>query len=252
MTDFKGHIQKDPLFREQANVYSTIGGELPIRIFSSISNGMNMNELAEKLIDFDDRWDEDANFQTFELQARDILEEFEEEKLVQSGNDGWNLTHYGEQWREQMDVANKTLLSLLNDNEIAASRFEAEDSQLIYRGDETLGDMYNALGFNVRIDEYPEALPALHILAEDVNNGTVPGDYSEGVEQLELMGMVETEADGSLETDINNVDPSNMDSAFYDRDSGPSDPEITEIGRRIYDEVVLSDREFVAEHYGLG
>lgn len=229
MTDIDGHVQNDPLFREQSEIYSSLGGELPIRIFSSISGGMNMNGLADRLIDFDDRWNEQGNFQTFELQARDAIDQFEDKKLIQDGNDGWSLTNYGQQWRAQIDAANQTLLDLVNDNKIAASRFEAESGQIVYNGENTLGDFYNALGFNVGVEPYPEALPALHILAEDANDGEVPQDYIDGVEQLELMGMAQnTDYDGdTLETDI------------------------TEIGQRIYDEVVLDDREFVAQHYGL-
>lgn len=229
MVDIDGHVQKDPLFREQAEIYSSLGGELPIRIFSSISGGENMNELADKLIDFDDRWREEGNFQTFEMQARDIIDDLEEKKLIQDANSGWNLTQYGQQWRAQLDSANQTLLGLITDEEIAPSRFEAEDRQVVYNGEETLGDFYHALGFNVRQEAYPEALPALHILAEDGNDGVVPVDYEDGVEQLQIMGMVEdVKYDGEV-----------------------LEPEITEVGQRVYDDVVIDDRDFVAEHYGL-
>ncbi len=235
MVDIEGHIQKDPLFREQAQIYSSLGGDLPIKIFSSISGGENMNELASKLIDFNDRWREEGNFQTFEMQARDIIEDLDEENLVQLEDNGWALTEYGQQWRAQLDSANQTLLGLVADGELAASRFEAEDRQVIYNGEETLGDFYHALGFNVGQDAYPEALPALYILAEGVNDGVIPADYEDGVEQLHIMGMVKNmNEDGS-----------------YEQQGDSIDPEITEVGQRVYDEVVLDDREFVAEHYGL-
>lgn len=229
MVDIDGHVQKDPLFREQAEIYSSVGGGLPIKILSSISGDEDMNELASKLIDFDDRWREEGNFQTFEMQARDILDDLEEKKLIQNGNTGWSLTQYGQQWRAQLDSANQTLLELINEDEIAPSRFEAGDGQIVYNGEETLGDFYNALGFNVIHDAYPEALPALHILAEGENDGVVPAEYDEGLEQLQIMGMVED----------------------VDYDGSTSEPEITEVGQRVYDEIVLDDREFVAEHYGL-
>lgn len=226
--EIDGHVQDDPLLNEQAEIYSTLAGELPIRIFSSISSGMNMNDLADKLLDFDDRWAEEGNFQMFEMQARDILDELEDNKLVQDGNNGWDLTSYGEQWRAQMDSADQTLRNLIGDNEIAASEFEAEDGQLVYQGEETVGDIYSALGFNVGVEPRPEALPALYILAEEENDSIVPADYADGVEMLEVMGMAEnTDYDGeTLET------------------------EITEVGQRVYDEIVVDDNEFLAEFYG--
>lgn len=229
--EFDGHVQNDPVFREMADVYSTIGGELPVRIFSSISDGMNMNELAERLIDFEDReWHTEGHMDMFEAQVRDMIDEFEEKKLIQEQNGDWALTSYGQSWRTQMDSANQTLLSLVNNDHIAASRFEAENRQLIYNGIETMGDVYNALGFNVGVEPYPETLPVLHILGEDLNDGEIPRDYIDGVEQLEIMGMLED--------------------AEYDG-KGALTPEMTEVGQRIYDEVVLDDREFVKEHYGL-
>jgi len=231
--ELDGHVQNDPVFREMADIYSTIGGELPAMIFSNISHGRNMNELADRLIEVGERsWHTEENMDMFMAQAQDIIEEFEEKKLVQSEEKGWNLTRYGQQWRAQMDAANQTLTNLMHDDVIAASRFEAGDGQIVYDGDETLGNFYSALGFNVGSDAdvYPEALPVLHILGEDVNDSEVPADYSEAVEQLELMGMVQ-------DTD-------------YDSE-GSMSPELTEIGSRIYEEVVLDDREFVKEHYGL-
>ena len=232
MTDeLDGHIQNDPVFREMADIYSTIGGELPVRIFSSISNEMNMNDLAERLLDLEERdWHRESNMDMFMTQARDMLDEFEDKKLVQDGNNNWSLTNYGQHWRAQMDSANQTLLQLINDDLLAASRFEADDGQIIYNGEETLGDFYSVLGFNVRAEPYPESLPVLHILGGELNDGEVPRDYIDGVEQLEMMGMI-------TDTD-------------YDSE-GPMRPEITEIGQRIYDEVVLDDREFVKEQYGL-
>lgn len=232
MTDeLDGHVQNDPVFREMADIYTTIGGELPVRIFSSISKGMNMNDVAERLIEVGDReWHKEENTDMFMAQARDMIDEFEEKKLVQSGNHGWNLTRYGQQWRAQMDAANETLTSLMHDDAIAASRFEAGDGQIVYNGEETLGDFYSALGFNVGSDAYPEALPVLHILGEGVNNGEIPSDYEAAVEQLEIMGMVQnTDYEGE----------------------GAMTPELTEVGQRMYEEVVLDDREFVKDHYGL-
>ena len=226
--DIDGHIQDDPLLNEQAEIYSTLAGELPMRIFYSISSGMNMNDLADKLLDFDDRWAEEGNFQMFEMQARDILDELEDNKLVQDGNNGWSLTNYGQQWRAQMDSADQTLRNLIGDNEIAASEFEAEDGQLVYQGEETLGNIYSALGFNMGVEPNPEALPALYILAEGENDGNVPADYADGVEMLEVMGMAKN----------------------TDYDGETLGTEITEVGQRVYDEIVVDDNEFLAEFYG--
>lgn len=222
--ELDGHIQKDPIFREMADIYSTLGGKLPTRIFSGISEGKNMNEIADRLIEVgDSEHHTEENVGMFLAQAKDIIEDFEEKKLVQEEGSEWHLTNYGQKWRAQMDAANYTLTSLVNDGVIAASQFEAEDGQIIYNGEGTLGDFYSALGFNVEVDAYPEALPVMHILGEEVNNGEVPPDYSDAAEQLEIMGMVE-----------------NTDTAL----------ELTEVGTKMYEEVVLDDREFVKDHYG--
>jgi len=230
MTDIEidGDIQDDPLLNEQTEIYSILAGQLPISIFSSISSGMNMNELADRLVDFDDRWAEEGEFRMFEIQARDMINELEDNKLVQSEKNGWSLTNYGQRWRTQIDSADQTLHDLIGDNEIAASKFEAGDGQLVYQGEETIGDFYSALGFNVGVESNPEALPALYILAEGENNGFVPADYADGVEMLEAMGMVEN-------TDYNGEE---------------LEPDITEVGQRVYDEIIVEDNEFLAEFYG--
>ncbi|WP_414837812.1 hypothetical protein ACK3SF_00185 [Candidatus Nanosalina sp. VS9-1] len=231
MVNIDGHIQRDPIFREQSEIYASLGGQTPIRVFSSISRGETMNDVIESLFQTGSSgWQAGENFGHFEMQLRDILDDMEEKKLVQNTPDGWELTGYGGTWRTQMDQANHTLMELVNDNHIAASYFEASDGDLVYEGEDTVGNLYNALGFNMLADSHPEALPVLYILGEEVNDGEVPEEYMDAVEQLSTVGLLEYDAteEGSLE----NV-------------------EITEMGRRVYDDVVLDDRETVADHYGL-
>lgn len=225
-----GHIQDDPALNEMADIYSTIGGELPVRVFSSISQGVSMNELAEDLIDSDGRsWHEEKNMDMFLLQAQDILEDFEQKNLIQQANNNWRVTSYGKQWKNQMDSARGLLLDLLNEDIIGYTGIE-DDSKVDYRGEETLGDFYQALGFNMSQETSPEALPVLHILGGNLNDGEVPRDYEDGAEQLGIIGMIE-DADYDGKESLN--------------------PVLTEVGQRIYEDVVLEDREFVEDHYGL-
>lgn len=248
MTDIEidGHIQDDPVLNLQAETYSTLGGDLPAKIFLNFSNGFDVNNFLGELIDGDNRWSE-GNLQSFEHQARDILGELDEINMIQSEPQGWNLTSYGKQWQEHMASADRTLRSLIDDGEIASPEFGGEAGQLIYRGEETVGEIYRALGFNMGAEATPEALPALYILAEGVNDSVVPADYVDGVEMLELVGMV-TDVDYTGEDEDAEI-PGAGQRGYEGYEGGDLEPEITEVGQRIYDEVVVEDNEFLQDFF---
>ena len=230
MVDIDGHIQRDPAFREQSKIYSVLGGETPIRVFSGISRGLNMNDVIEELFETGSGgWQAGERLGHFEMQLQDVLQELEDEKLVQSTDDGWQLTSYGQTWRTQLDSAHQEFLGMMDDDLMARSYFEADDG-LVFRGEDTLGDLYATLGFNLVADTYPEALPALYILGEGLNDGEVPHEYGEALEHLQSMDLVE-----DIEQEENRE--------YH--------PEITEIGQRVYDEIVLDDREVIKNHYRL-
>lgn len=219
------------MFREQSEIYASLGGETALKLFTGISKGKNANEIIEEFIDTETPgWSSGDRAGGFEIRLQPLLDGMEDKKLVQSSPGGWELTNYGQTWRTQLDSAMMTFNQMADDGLVARSYFEAEDGELVYTGEPTMGDVYQTLGFNVLNDAYPETLPAMYIMGEGVNDNEVPREYETALEKLSHLGFVE-----DIEWDQN----------------GDYHAELSEVGEKVYEDIVLDDRETIAGHYGL-
>lgn len=225
--------QHDPVFREQAEVYSLLGGEVPVRMFQGIEKGASLNDLMEELIDEDFRgMDNDGEPQPGV--TRQLLHSFDgmaEKNLVQRAANSWVLTGYGESWYGQMQDAINVMEELVEDDVVSGgTELSGVEAALLFEGPEDIGDLYAVLGYDLNGgDEYPEALPAFHLLHE--NQGEAPARYVDAVEQLWHMDIVES---------------------YSLSDSGDEViAPLTAVGERVYSDVLMEDREMVKDHYGL-
>jgi len=229
--ELDGSLQQDPIFRDQSEIYAALGGETALKLFTGISQGKNANEIIEEFIDTETPgWSSGDRAGGFEIRLQPVLDNMQDKKLIQSSSDGWQLTNYGQTWQRQIDSAMMSFNQMADEGMVAQSYFEADDGELVYTGEPTMGDVDHTLGFNVLNDAYPETLPAMYIMGEGVNDNEIPQEYGTALEKLSHLGFVE-DVDWDQEGD------------FY--------AELSEVGERVYDEIVLDDRETIADHYGL-